>query len=171
MQRQLSAAGLEAVVATADPLIAAASDRTFEPPARRWTAETLLSSSELWGPGRTIILLGDVVYSAPCMAEILRCVAPIACFMKRKGKSTEIVALVFSSDSAGMVMDAAILAVKAATERRSHEARLMHLMKALPRASFDCLWITDWTQDFDRPQDYDGFDQTLVDDKPAILAP
>ncbi len=167
MQRQLSAAGFEPVVATADPLIASASDRTFDPPARRWTAETLLSSSELWGPERTIVLLGDVVYSAPCMAKILHCESPIAFFMKRKGRFTEIVALTFSDDSASLVMDAAISAVKAATDGRKCEARLAHVLESFSPADVSRVWITDWTQDFDRPEDYDGFDQTLVDDRPV----
>ncbi len=169
MQRQLTAGGLEPVVATADPLIAAASDKTFEPPARRWTAETLLSCSELWGPGRTVVLLGDVVYSASCMAEILRCELPITFFMKRKEKWTEIVALTFSDDSANLVMDASISAVKSATDGRKCEARLAHVLDGLSPMDVNRVWITDWTQDFDRPEDYDLFDQSLVDDR--FLAP
>lgn len=164
MQRQVMATGLEPVVVTSDPAIAAASDRTFSPSARQWTCETLLSSSGLWGCERTIVLLGDVAYSSACMATILRCEQSVAFFVKRKGLSREIVALSFSGASSSLVQDAAHRAVVAAEVRR--EARLAHLIPELPQGSFACVRVTDWTQDFDTTDDWDGFDQSVVDDRP-----
>lgn len=166
MQRQLLSAGLEPVVATADPLIAAASDRSFEPPRRRWTAETLLSCIGLWGQGRTIVLLGDVVYSAACMASIVTCELPLVFFTKRKGKSKEIVALSFSAAAAESVERASRAAVMAA-EAGLPEARLAHIMAALRPSELSCIRVIDWTQDFDTQDDWDSFDQSVVDDRPC----
>jgi hypothetical protein len=81
------------IVVTHDPEIALLHDLAYNPENRNTTCETLLSTSKLWDD-RTIVLLGDVIYSREVLNEIVNCHESIKVF----GNSAEIFALVFDKD-------------------------------------------------------------------------
>lgn len=80
------------ILVTHDQEIALLHDRVYNPENRRTTCETLLSTSHLWD-SRTIVLLGDVIYSGEIMGEIVNCHEPLKVF----GNSAEIFAVVFDA--------------------------------------------------------------------------
>ena len=70
--RQLRENGLnDIIVAAHDPRLKRSETAFFSPPRHRWLAETLLSTRELWH-GRTILLLGDVLFSDSAIASIIK---------------------------------------------------------------------------------------------------
>lgn len=85
--RQCRARGAEPCVITHSPELVQI--LSFKPERHRWTVETLLATHELWQE-RTIVLLGDVVYSQAVMDRIF---APQEQELKVFGNEYEIYAL------------------------------------------------------------------------------
>lgn len=81
------------ILITHDTEIALFHDLVHSPKNRETTCDTLLSTVHLWG-NRTIVLLGDVIYSGDIMDKIMNCHEPIKVF----GNSAEIFALVFDKN-------------------------------------------------------------------------
>ncbi len=86
------------IVVTHDPEIALLHDRVHNPENRKTTCETLLSTSHLWDD-RTIVLLGDVIYSEDVLIEIMNCHESIKVF----GNSAEIFSIVFDKNFHGEI--------------------------------------------------------------------
>ncbi len=82
--RQLKANGItETTVVAHDKRLARPGIHFFTPERHRWLAETLLSTHELW-EARTLILLGDVVFSETAITTMVNATAsPL--FMGRPG--------------------------------------------------------------------------------------
>lgn len=166
MQRQAEARGLEPIVVTHHPGLSDVAKSTFCPKARRWTAETLLSTAPLWRD-RTVILLGDVVYSSSCFDQISRCDAKLAFFTVRKAiqrsRVLEYLALVFRDQD--LVAKTCEEAIRNATEHHL-EARLATLARLTRGCGSTVIAIQDWSRDFDRLEDVESFDEGLLDDLP-----
>jgi hypothetical protein len=81
------------ILVTHDQEIALFHDLVHNPENRRTTCETLLSTSHLW-TDRTIVLLGDVIYSDRVLGEIMNCHESLKLF----GNSAEIFAVVFDKN-------------------------------------------------------------------------
>lgn len=170
MQRQASSRGSTPVVVTKDDRIAAEAAVVLRPDRHRWTLETLLCSSGSWAGDRVVVLLGDVVYSSNCLDEAFGSDPPVTFLLTKKGVFTEVVAASFSKDVTPAVVTACQEVVRRAEAER-REARLFSLLRHMElngSVPIKRLWIMDWTQDFDRPEDYDAFDQSLVDDLPPV---
>jgi len=153
--------------------------RTFDPAGRRWTLETLYSTRHLWGQ-RTVVLLGDVVYSPEALAKILAYREPIAFFGRRElrgrivGRHYEIFALSFDLGNRGIIvstleklialLDAGILPANA---RRGKLRMFYENWIGVPMGSFEhdqylFYPIEDWTDDIDEMIDYLTFKQYAV---------
>jgi choline kinase len=94
MVRQIRSRGHEPILVTHNNKLKDAADslgiQVFEPTKHGWTVETLLSTLERWND-RTIVFLGDVIYSMRVMNEVFACDDQIRVF----GDEYEIFAVVF----------------------------------------------------------------------------
>lgn len=97
-------AGDNCIVVTNVPSIQRHSRAYFIPEKDRWMVETILSTKSLWSD-RTVVLLGDVIYSDEAMARILACERPVAMF----GSHLKEFALSFSAE-AQFAVEAALTA-------------------------------------------------------------
>lgn len=167
MVRQVNARGYRATVVTHDPTIAQAVEGEaawFNPPARRWTVETLLSTQALWKE-RTVVLLGDVVYLKATMDAILTDDRPLSVF----ANTAEIFALSFATPSSIDVL-AALQQVMRHAERSATTigvGKLWNVFRYLSgfpltshRINFESLTsylvaVKDWTFDMDSRSQYE----------------
>jgi len=125
---------------------------------RRWTVETLLSTSDYW-KNRTVVLLGDVIYSKAVIDRILACRDPIRVF----GNELEIFGLSFSKPVWPNVAAALKIAIEHA--KRGGPGKLRKFYQAycgldlnsdkMENRILDFVChVTDYTMDVDTPQDY-----------------
>lgn len=83
----------------------------FEPKQQRWITETLLSTKSLWGE-RTLVLLGDVIYSDEAIDLMLNCTKPLSVF----GCKWEIFGLSFSGQNINEVRTSLSVAIEHAEQ-------------------------------------------------------
>lgn len=144
---------------------------SFEPATRRWTCETLASTQELW-TDKTVVLLGDVVWSSSVLASVLDCKRQPMIF----GNGREVYAASFLHEHQEEV-DLALRRVITGAEKRVNGGKLWLLYRAL--AGFGDLNTVQWNydvfrvipsrgtpagrgpegyvQDFDKLEDYEWF--------------
>lgn len=85
------------IVVTHIPELQQLANEFYVPRRHRWTVETLFYTQDLWEE-RTIILLGDVIYSPEALNKILKYRGDLAVFGEGGQKNDEIFGLSFSSD-------------------------------------------------------------------------
>jgi hypothetical protein len=133
----------------------------FYPQERRWTVETMLSTQYLW-IDRTIILLGDVIYSKSVMDRIVNCQDDIRVF----GHEFEIFAISFSDAVRDKVLKALYKAIDHAENggpgklRKFYQAYCGLDMDSnlMERNILDRVChVSDYTNDFDSQDEYDNF--------------
>jgi hypothetical protein len=113
-------AGNEAITVTHNPLIQQYVKRSFIPYHHRCTAETVFNTRSLWLE-RTIILLGDVIFTPAAMEDILTCDKPIAFF----GRDPELFALSFDETMQSRLIGC----LRKATDRAIHDVKKCGLGK------------------------------------------
>jgi hypothetical protein len=134
---------------------------------RRWTVETLLSTAPHWRE-RTVILLGDVIYSKAVIDRIYKCRDPIRVF----GNELEIFGLSFSLDMWSDVSKALEVAIGHA--ENGGPGKLRKFYQAYCGLNLDSPdmektiidWvchITDYTRDVDTPEDYATLRLKVID--------
>ena len=107
--RQCRRAGHEPVIVTHDERLLL-SEKVYTPGKRRWTIETLLSTRFMWDD-RTVVLLGDVIYTRDALDKILASRELFQVFGRKElryrlvGRYYEIFALSFDQTQAGRVED------------------------------------------------------------------
>jgi choline kinase len=146
------------LVVTHDPEIGMG-EEWGKPHARRWTAETLQSTEQLWRE-RTIVLLGDVVYSRDCMDRIFREPAEFMVF----GHEYEVFAFVFRIGVWEQMKLALEMAVKHAEQGGPGKLRTVYQafcgLEMGGNATEEKHWhricyVQDYTMDVDTPEDWD----------------
>lgn len=181
--RQCRRAGHEPVIVTHDERLTL-SDRTYVPGKRRWTVETLLSTRFMWGD-RTVVLLGDVVYTRDALDKILSSREPFQVFGRKElryrlaGRYYEIFALSFDQTQAERVEDTLNRAISMIENGKAGWGKLRLLYElwcGLPLGEFaheDVVFypIEDATEDIDAPEDYEQFRVMIInpgrlDDRP-----
>ena len=181
--RQVRRAGHEPVIVTHDERLTL-SDRTYAPDKRRWTVETLLSTRFLWDD-RTVVLLGDVIYTRDALDKILASRELFQVFGRKElryrlvGRYYEIFALSFDQSQADRVEDTLRRAVYLKEDGQISWGKLRVLYEmwcGLPLGQFaheDIVFypIEDQTEDIDAPEDYEQFKVMIInpgrlDDRP-----
>jgi len=163
-QKQLK--GYDVTVVTTHLDVQKLSDKTLVPKARRWTVETLLSTASYWDDRKTIILLGDVVYSPAAIKTILKDDHAIRIF----GNGKEIFAISMKKQVYKKAVDTLWECVlRALGERSSHKTKSEQVgklwdfyrlyaghkqRKYLDDNFFTC--INDYTEDIDSVNDYNN---------------
>jgi len=153
--------------------------RTFNPAGRRWTLETLYWTKDIWKP-RTVVLLGDVVYSPEALAKILAYREPIAVFGRRElrgrviGRHYEIFGLSFDLGHRGSIiatlekliqlLEAGVLGANAMRGklRMFYENWIGVPMGSFKHDEYVFYPIEDWTEDMDEMADYLMFREHAV---------
>lgn len=161
--RQCRNRGVEPLVITQNEAIQQAVDaECVNPPACRWTVETLQNSPwgpPPWGDGRTIVLLGDVVYSRNLMDTIFRGGPSIVVH----GHLYEIFAVTFSRAAHQRVGDALYQAIEHAEAGGTGKLRTLYqALRGIPLDDdsiegelLKCVdYMVDYTRDVDTPRDY-----------------
>lgn len=151
------------IVVTNRPEITGQVRHWLAPKRRRWTTETLLSTSEKWYSKQIVILLGDVLYSPRSLDLILSKQGRFTVF----GSSHEIFALSFYDKP--RVIEAAKETIKQAA-RGEHFGKLRNLYHTYydikDKNEYDTNHphfekihssITDYVTDFDTPEQYEAF--------------
>lgn len=158
--RQLLAAGYrKPTIITHHPEFITEGAVLYDPPLRRWTVESLESSRLLWCE-RTIVLLGDVVFSEEALKAVTS-YASDCCFF---GKDYEIYALSFIKADK---FDKA-LADTLGHARQGGRGGIWELYRAYNGLALDrhipptrgaktFVHIDDWTTDFDYVEQYKAF--------------
>lgn len=166
MLAQLEQRGIPADVVTHREEIALWLNKSSHNPVIRDTlCDTLLSTVWLW-EDRTIVLLGDVVYSSAVMDEIVNCDDSIRVF----GTTWEIFAVVFTKKNHSSIVNTLR---RASTHRRG---KLRCFYRAYCGFDLDCqekeskpledkvfYYTRDWTRDIDSPYEYDRLMTEVVD--------
>lgn len=162
MIRQTKTRDVTPIVVTHNPEIALCVNSCINPTERRWTIETMLSTSGYWNNDRTIILLGDVIYSKSVMDRIVNCQNDIRVF----GHEFEIFAISFSKTVRDKVAKALVKAIAHAQNggpgklRKFYQAYCGLDMDSnlMERNILDRIcYISDYTNDFDSQLEYDNF--------------
>lgn len=171
--RQCRAAGCEPVIVSHDERLWL-SDEHFVPAMRRCTCETLLHTRSLW-KGRTIVLLGDVIYSPGAFEKIVASRELLQVFGRQElryrivGRYYEIFALSFDATvherMAQMLLDCVLGPVEAPLYGKLRD--FYERWCGLPSGRFQhengvFYPIEDWTEDIDAPEDYVQFQQMIV---------
>ena len=153
-----------AILVTHDPEIGLLHDRVHNPENRNTTCETLLSCAHLWDD-RTIVLLGDVIYSGEVLNEIMNCHESIKVF----GNSAEIFSVVFDKNFHGEIKP---LLLEGSKRFPGKLRCFFHVYcnfepgsgVAEPLDNNDVFFRThDWTRDVDSPHEYYRTQLELVD--------
>jgi hypothetical protein len=147
---------------------------SFHPEARHCTCETFLSARQLWGD-RTLVLLGDVIFSRYAMDVIADNQADLAVF----GSIWEIYAVKFSRELHDRIVSVleeqiAVSCGPAVGKMRQFYERYCDL----PNIGHDnidvnhppppdtegkvMVWIQDYTNDVDTPEEYAEFQRRVV---------
>lgn len=144
------------------------SEKSFVPAARRWTVETLLSTRELW-KDRTIVLLGDVIFTEEALDKIILNRSLIQVFGRKElryrlvGRHYEIFALSFDRSQHRQINDTFREILAREPAKGGGKLRAFYEKHCgLPFGSNqheDVVFypIEDWTEDIDEPEDYEQF--------------
>ncbi len=138
----------------------------FHPPLCRWTAETLLSTKEMWS-SRTTILLGDVFYTESAMKKILTTESPLQFFGRPSASNYtftpygELFALCFSAESVNTITNACCTVI--ADGVAGGKGKLWQLYRSIVGAELNqhhiekdfFFPIHDFTDDIDSPEEYE----------------
>jgi hypothetical protein len=174
--RQVRRWGQEPVIVTHDERLRV-SQRSFEPTGRRWTVETLFWTHPLW-EDRTVVLLGDVIFTNDALDRIMACRAPLQIFGRKElrhrlvGRYYEIFGLSFDRGEHQRIKDVlqrAIDWVVGTGAPNGGKLRSFYeLYCGLPLDQYQhenevFYPIEDWTEDIDAPEDYQQFKAMIVD--------
>lgn len=168
IQRTIDLVGIcNSVVITHDADIQVEVDEFFIPAKREWTVDTFLSTKELWS-GRTVVLLGDVIYSPESIWTILSCSDDVAVFggKDRPGKDDEIFGVSFNTIGKNRVNAALSVALQDA--RANGRGKLWEFYRALCGRDLRMHYIDgsifhsidDYTDDIDDLGQYEQFLQS-----------
>lgn len=172
IQRQVMERGLSPIVVTHRPAIQAVSDYWMVPKTKICTCATLLSTKEYWAQ-RTIILLGDVIYSKDAMNQIMGCKKKLAFI----GNRWETFALSFSTAAHESLLEHIQAVVADYKGIKGHHGKLATLFRSVigkslgemtssTRAESDLfVYISDWTMDIDSDMEYSNALRNLVGGK------
>lgn len=161
---QLKMHQTRSIVVTHQSAIAGYHHRFHNPENRNTVCDTLLSTSHLWDD-RTIVLLGDVVYSDYVMGLIMNSVDLIRVF----GNTWEIFAVVFDKKNHAKVKTALR---KGSTHRRGKLRYFYHAycgfemgcqeVETEPLEEDVFFYVRDWTRDIDTAHHYDRLEIEIV---------
>lgn len=136
----------------------------FSPEARNCICETFLSTRQLWGD-RTLVLLGDVIFSWYAMDVLMGNHAEIVVF----GNEWEIYALKFSRNLHARIEQTLRDEIKIGCDgvvgkMRHFYERYCGLPPTDPRSTEGkvLVWIQDYTNDVDTPEEYAEFQRRVV---------
>jgi hypothetical protein len=129
----------------------------FCPVSHRWKCDTLLSAWPLWRDQDSFILHGDVYFTEPARQEILKHYSCPTFFWDGQ----EVFALRIPPES-GETIEKNLKRVvhdTAAQSSASNDAGLASLFTACQALGdkVQTVAVADWTQDFDTPEEYDGW--------------
>lgn len=139
---------------------------SFKPDKHRWLVETILSTTQYWDY-RTIILLGDVVYSGALMDAIFADTNSISIY----GNNAEVMALTFTEAGKPDVLNGLQTVLKSA-ERGQCPGKLWNLYRVLDGIPIDrhdirddgvFRRVLDWSTDIDTPEDYRRFQHDILE--------
>jgi len=155
--------GVLPVIVTQDPRLHVTRCQSFYPERRRWVVETFLSTRRLWSL-RTVVLLGDVLYTDGAMATFLQNAVGLVIFGRRgasafSGKRYgELFGVSFTRQYHEFVVDCldhVIADAEGGARGKLWDFCFFAEAHQLPRlqpATF--CEIHDYTEDFDSPQEY-----------------
>ena len=168
--RQVKQRNAEPLVVTRDQQIQYATwdneGLTHSPASHRWLAETILDTEYRWNY-RTIILLGDVVYSGTLMDTIFADTERLSVY----GNNAEAMALVFRESGRIEVLNGLHKVLQSA-ERGETPGKLWNLYRWLDGISLtehrirdDGIFrrVHDWSTDIDTPEDYRRFQHDILE--------
>lgn len=161
---QLKERQQRAILVTHNSAIADYHHRVHNPVKRDTVCDSLLSTAHLWD-NRTVVLLGDVVYSSDTFDHIMNCKDRIRVF----GNTAEIFAIVFNSQHHGKIR----AALRKASKHRLGKLRYfyryycglpvdMKERRGNPPEERVFYRIHDWTRDVDTPYHYERLLVELV---------
>lgn len=158
--RQLRKRGAFPIVVTHLPYIQEIVPKFFVPEERRWYAETLLSTRELWRD-KVVVLQGDVVYTNAVMNEILNGAYQL-CLYRFSATKEGIHGLVFHGKHSESVATALGTIVTNAERDPQHNMGdqgflSRHLNEQMPGSVYEVILPRDYTRDFDHRKDYKAF--------------
>lgn len=170
---QVENRGHRAIVITHNDEIAAIHDRVHNPKNRETTCNSLLSTAHLWDD-RTIVLLGDVIYSDKTMDDIFDCYDPLKAF----GNSSEIFAIVIRNINIRKIKTSlrkgAVYPNKS-NKSATNKGKLRYFYRAFAGIDMDTKEVSgkppkqptfhhvrDWTMDVDTPHHYNRVQVELV---------
>jgi hypothetical protein len=160
MIRQVAERGGRSYVATWHPPIVEycrfSGADVVVPSAYRWTVETMLSTMSVWHRDRTIILLGDVVYSRAVMDEIFHRSLRLGIW----GNQAEVFALSFTSQY-WVGIELGLRETIRLTEGGAEPGKLRSFYRHTFPTPF---WIQvgDYTRDFDLPEHVRDFRREVL---------
>ena len=162
--RQAKMRGCEPFVVSNDEEILAVANSWMKPFISDVTCETFISTEHLWKT-RTIVLLGDVVYSKKCMDDIFACTDPMRVF----GDTWEVYAVTFAFKQRHKVMRALNIG---ATQPLGKLRFFYRAYCGLPLDTKEqegvapddkVFWyVSDWTRDIDMLDEYHNTIRELV---------
>lgn len=157
MLAQLGQRQTRSIIITHKNAIAGCHHRFHNPENRDTTCNSLLSTSHLWDD-RTIVLLGDVIYSNDIMDKIVSCYDPVRVF----GTTFEIFAVVFDKKSHGKVKTALRKGSKHALGKLRYFYHAYcgfemgcQEIEATPLEETVFHYVRDWTLDVDSMYEYE----------------
>ena len=154
--RQVKEYGHDPTVVTHRPDIASVTANNFMPENRETLCNSIISSKRLWTE-RTIIILGDIIFTAHGMEQIFLVDKPVSVV----GNEAEMYALTFHSDQQARVLES----LQAASEfvDRASKGKLRYFYKhyiGAPMTGEDrenkvLTWLRDGTNDIDSMDEYE----------------
>ena len=147
----------------------------------RWKIESVLSCRPMWGTDKTVIFLGDVIYSKDLMDKITKSDKPIEFFVKKKalpwgGFVNELLAMSFTKESYLRAQEILEYVCEDASKDAREKGRLLTFCRAwsgivpikqtlLPYGTPPFTEIVDYSTDFDIDVEYDLFlERETIDD-------
>lgn len=136
----------------------------YHPRERRWIVETLYSTRELWGE-KTIVLLGDVIYSKDALDQIFKSISSFCWF----GDTAESYAIVFSRGVKDRMIQSCLNVID--KNYPPYQGTLRQLMFDYTGLTEKLLFasrnphirgISDYTRDIDTKEDYSNFKREVV---------
>ena len=127
--------------------------------------ETLLSTQSLW-QARTIVLLGDVVYSNSVFGEIMSCTDPIRVF----GNTWEVFAISFDDTVRKKVVETLEESIAKGLDKLRYFYKVYcgfdpycDEIEATPLEKVVFWYVHDWTCDIDEQYKYDNLRREVID--------
>lgn len=164
--RQVHSRGYVPMTVTHKEELKQISQNHFHPKNHSVTCETLLSTIPMWSE-RTVVLLGDVIYSASVMDSIFNEKSPIRVW----GNTFEIFAISFTKETWPRVIDCLQIA------KKHRLGKLRYFYRAYIKQPLDCKEIEgkpldgkvfcyigweDYTGDIDTPLEYSNFINQVI---------